>query len=62
MDLVDKIIAYESGEMNEEEVAEFFQELINTGMVFQLQGQYGRTAKALIEQGICTPAKAKTNA
>jgi len=62
MDLVDKIIAYESGEMNEEEVAEFFQELINTGMVFQLQGQYGRTAKALIEQGICTPAKVKTNA
>jgi len=61
MDLVDKIIAYESGEMNEEEVAEFFQELINTGMAFQLQGKYGRTAKALIEQGICTPAMENKN-
>ena len=48
---VDGIIRYESGEMNEEEVIEFFQELVDTGLAWKLQGHYGRTAKALIDYG-----------
>ena len=53
-DLVGKIIAWESGEMDtKEEVIEFFQELIDNGMAWTLQGIYGRTAKALIEAGYC---------
>jgi hypothetical protein len=31
-----------------------FQEMINDGSVWELQGAYGRTAVYLIEQGICT--------
>jgi hypothetical protein len=37
---------------NEEEV-EFFQELINSGLCWQLQGHYGRTARWMIQNGIC---------
>ena len=61
LDIVDKIIAYEDGEMSEEEIIEFFQELINSGVAWKLQGSYGRTAKALIEQGYCTPAMENEN-
>ena len=50
---IDKIIAYESGEMTQEEMVEFFQELIDSGMAWELQGSYGRMARALIEDGIC---------
>ena len=51
--MVDKIVKYESGEMSVEEVVDFFQELINSGLCWQLQGHYGRTARHLIEQGLC---------
>ena len=51
---VDKIIQYENGEMQEDEVIEFFQELINTGHAWTLQGHYGRVASGLIKAGLCT--------
>jgi hypothetical protein len=52
--MVDKIIRYENGTMDSEtEIIEFFQELINTGMAWSLQGHYGRTAMRLIEEGLC---------
>ena len=55
---VSDIIRYESGEMDEKEVIEFFQELVNTGMAWKLQGHYGRTAKALIDYGwVKTPSE-----
>lgn len=54
MATVDKIIAYECGEMDDQEMIEFFQELINSGMAWRLQGHYGRTAAALIDAGYCT--------
>ena len=37
---------------NEEQVIEAWQHLVNTGLAWQLQGKFGRTAKHLIEQGI----------
>ena len=55
-DLVGKIMDWESGQMEEEEAIEFFQELINNGMAWSLQGCYGRTAQALINAGHCDPA------
>lgn len=50
-DLTDKVIRYEQGEMNDNEVVSFFQELVNTGLAWKLQGHYGRTATALIDAG-----------
>lgn len=51
---VDKIIRYEQGEMDDIETVDFFQELIDSGLCWQLQGSYGRMAAALIEAGYCT--------
>lgn len=47
MGLVDDIIKYENGEMDEEETIAFFKELLRTGLLWQLQGHYQRVAKAL---------------
>jgi len=49
--IVDKMIAYEGGEMNEEEVVEFFQELLDRRLINSLQGNYQRTAALLLELG-----------
>ena len=51
--LVDDIIAYECGELDEEAMIELFQKLIDTGLAWSLQGHYQRTAKALIVNGYC---------
>lgn len=53
MDMVGKIIEFENGDMSEEDTISFFQELINTGLAWTLQGSYRRMAKALIEAGHC---------
>lgn len=53
MDQIDQIIAYENGELDEVETIELFQSLIDSGLVWQLQGHYGRTAARLIEAGLC---------
>lgn len=50
MDRVDKIIAFESGELGSEETLELFSELIADGSVWLLQGCYGRIANDLIER------------
>lgn len=52
-DAVSFIMAFEDGELGEDEVIAGFQELINSGLVWQLEGFYGRTAVALIESGKC---------
>lgn len=53
MDIVSAIIAYEQGDLPENEAIELFQKLIDSGMAYQLQGHYGRQAEALIEAGYC---------
>lgn len=51
-DLVADIIAYEDGELDYEDVLRLFAYLIKTGIVWSLQGRYGRTAADLIEAGV----------
>jgi len=50
--MIDKIIAYESGELNNEGILELFSELIKSGQAWHLQGCYGRQAQALIDKGL----------
>jgi hypothetical protein len=52
MDMVDSIIAYETGEMSESEMVRFFSDLIKQNMTSKLQGHYGRTASRLVEAGV----------
>ena len=54
MDLMSSILDYEMGILEDTEVVELFQELVNTGLAWKLQGSYGRTARDLIEQGVIT--------
>ena len=52
-DITDSIIAYEQGELSDDEVIELFQHLINIGLAWSLQGSYGRMAQHLIQIGEC---------
>lgn len=49
---IDKIIAFESGELDEDDTIALFQELVDSGLVWRLQGFYGRTAADLLEAGL----------
>jgi hypothetical protein len=57
--MLDDIIAYEQGDLNEEDTVRLFQYLVDTGLAWQLQGHYGRTAQALIDAGYITPPSPK---
>ena len=49
----DDLIALEAGELDEEAYVEAVQKLINSGMVWRMQGAYGRLAMDLIRNGDC---------
>lgn len=54
MSIVSDIIAFETGELDDDGVIDLFQRLIDSGMAWRLQGSYGRMAAQLIEAGVCT--------
>lgn len=51
---VDQIIAWEQGDMSAEEERTFFQDLVDSGLAWELQGAYGRRAADLIADGAIT--------
>lgn len=59
LNLTDSIVAYEQGELDEDEVLELFQALVDTGLAWRLQGHYGRTAAGLIGAGLVSAGGAR---
>ena len=57
MDTVSQIMAYENGEMEQSEMIAFFQFLLDSGMIYSLQGSYQRTAQQLINAGLIEQPK-----
>ncbi len=53
--LVDQLIAYEEGQLSEDEEIALFQHLVETGTCWHLQGHYHRVAATLIEAGLISP-------
>ena len=51
-ELLDKITAFEEGELTLVQVLELFSYLIRSKLLWRLQGNYGRTANSLIEAGL----------
>ena len=51
---IQAIEAYESGELNLEETVVLFQDLIDFGDAWRLQGFYGRMAHEMLKKGHCT--------
>jgi len=53
-ELTQQIIDYEQGELNNDQTIQLFQELYDSGLVWNLQGHYGRLAYQLLEAGLIT--------
>lgn len=54
MDTFTAIMIAEGAEDSDEDTSvAAWQHLIDTGLAWQLQGSFGRQARALIEQGVC---------
>ena len=54
-DRIGSIIAYECGELSDEDTLILFAHLIRTGRAWSLQGFYGRAATQLINAGYISP-------
>ena len=60
--LVDRLIAYEEGQITEDQEVAFFEHLVETGTCWQLPGHYQRVAATLIEAGLInSPVRAEAS-
>lgn len=55
-DLVNRIIAFEDGELEFSDTIKLFADLVKTGTINSLQGSYQRAARQFILDGFITPA------
>lgn len=55
MNFASRLHDYENGDMDDDDMLVLFQDLVDTGLAWQLQGSYGRTAQALIDNGHILP-------
>lgn len=55
MNLAERVLLYETDQMSEQEMISMFQELVDTGMAWKLQGHYGRTSMILLDAGVIAP-------
>ena len=60
MQLMDQLIAYEEGQMTQDEEIALFQHLIDTGTCWHLDGHYQRVGATLIEAGLIKPPERDT--
>jgi len=51
MSNIDQMIAFENGELDDDDILVLFSELIKSGTINHLQGHYGRNAAHMIEAG-----------
>lgn len=52
MNLSDMIVKYEQDELTDDQIIQLFQELVDTGLAWNLQGHYGRRAYEMLGEGI----------
>lgn len=58
MTTIDAVMTIECDDTaTQADILQAFQFLVDSGDVWSLQGWYGRTAKALIDEGLIQPAK-----
>lgn len=53
--ILPSILDYEEGKLDLDQTVELFQALIDTRIIYQLQGSYQRQAQTFIDDGLCTP-------
>ena len=58
-DIVDFIMDFECGEMTQDRMIAGFQKMLESGVLFKMQGFYSRRGKALLDAGLITIPEGK---